>query len=367
MVRLRHAAHLSHWLADQQLAVRDLDDERVRAFVKHRRRRGYRDVSSPRSLVAILTYLRSVGAIRPEKPVPPATPLARLVAEYRTYLSEQRSLLPSTIATYAGLAERFTAARFRAGSLRWDRLSATDLHRFIVQTRSKTMSSRRLEVTALRSWLRFLFATKRLHRDLASGVPAVAGWRLAWLPKPLTSEQVERLLALHDPTTPSGQRAAAIVRLLLRLGLRVGDVAGLQLDDIDWRAGEITVSGKTAQVTRLPLPPDVGRALALYLRQGRPKVEARHVFIREHAPHIGLCRAGVLGTVIKALRRVGVATGGAHVLRQTAATQMLRHGSSLAEVAHVLRHRSVDTTAIYTKVDRDALRTLCRRWPGGAA
>ena len=175
------------------------------------------------------------------------------------------------------------------------------------------------------------------------------------------------MLALHDPTTPSGQRAAAIVRLLLRLGLRVGDVSGLELDDIDWRAGEITVSGKTAQVTRLPLPPDVGRALALYLRQGRARVDARHVFIRERAPHTGLGRAGVLGIVIKALRRIGVATGGAHVLRQTAATQMLRHGSSLAEVAHVLRHRSVDTTAIYTKVDRDALRRLCRRWPGGAA
>ena len=193
----------------------------------------------------------------------------------------------------------------------------------------------------------------------------MAGWRLAWLPKPLEPKRLEALLALHDYATPDGRRDAAIVRLLFRLGLRVGDVADLELDDIDWRAGELVVRGTTGRESRLPMPPDVGGAIAAYLQHGRPNLAARKIFVRSRAPRTPLTRGGVLKVVIRALRRIGVAKGGAHVLRQTAATQLLRQGASLSEIAHVLRHKNVDTTAIYIKVDHGALRTLARRWPGG--
>ena len=168
-------------------------------------------------------------------------------------------------------------------------------------------------------------------------------------------------------STAIGCRDAAIVRLMFRLGLRLGEVAGLKLDDIDWRAGEVIVNGKMRREGRLPMPPDVGAAVAKYVTEARPVVADRKIFIRSRAPRVALTRIGILNAVIRGLRRVGVMKGGSHLLRQTAATELLRHGASLSQVAHVLRHRSIDTTAIYTKVDHAALRTLARRWPGGVA
>jgi site-specific recombinase XerD len=222
------------------------------------------------------------------------------------------------------------------------------------------------EVTALRSLLRYLLANGRIRTDLASCVPAVAGWRLSGLPKGLQPDQVQHVFRACEPRSAIGRRDIAIVQLLVRLGLRAGDVAALTLDDLDWRAGEIVLRGKGRRESRLPLPRDVGHVLATYLRDGRPCTSSRHVFFGVRAPYAPLTTGGLIGAVRCVLRRAGI-SGGAHLLRHTAATQMLRAGASLPEIGHVLRHRHLDTTAIYAKVDFAALRTLAQPWPGGGA
>jgi site-specific recombinase XerD len=199
-------------------------------------------------------------------------------------------------------------------------------------------------------------------------VPSVTGWRLSNLPKGLEPGQLRKLLASCDRRTRTGRRDCAIVLLLSRLGLRSGEVARLGLDDIDWRRGEIAVRGKANRAERLPLPADVGAAITAYLRRGRPvTAQGRSVFVRVHAPHRALTTGGVTMVVFDAAQRAGLGKIHAHRLRHTAATAMLQAGSTLPEVGQVLRHRSALTTAIYAKVDRDALAVLARPWPADAA
>jgi site-specific recombinase XerD len=207
-------------------------------------------------------------------------------------------------------------------------------------------------------------ALRQVSTALAAAVPSVAGWRLSGLPKGLESGELGRLLAGCDRRTGTGRRDYAIVLLLSRLGLRAGEVARLGLDDIDWRGGEVATVGKGNRAERLPLPVDVGAAIAGYLRRGRPATaQGRSVFVRVHAPHRALTTGGVTMVVFDAAQRAGLPKMHAHRLRHTAATAMLHAGSSLPEVGQVLRHRSALTTAIYAKVDRDALAVLARPWP----
>lgn len=199
-------------------------------------------------------------------------------------------------------------------------------------------------------------------------MPSVASRRLAGLPKGLDPDQVRRLLASCDRRTRNGRRDFAILTTLVRLGLRAGEVAQLALDDIDWRAGEVVVRGKANCIERLPLPADVGEAVAAYLRGGRPATACgRTVFVRIKAPHRPLSACGVTQVVASAARRAGLGQIHAHRLRHTAATAMLRAGASLPEVGQLLRHRRALTTAIYAKVNHDALRTIARPWPGDVA
>jgi integrase/recombinase XerD len=199
---------------------------------------------------------------------------------------------------------------------------------------------------------------------LASAVPSAARWSGASLPRGLTRGQVTALLSSCDQRQATGKRDYAILVLLARLGLRAAEAAALRLDDIDWRAGEIVVRGKGRSEERLPLPSDVGAAIAAYLR-GRPCRPEREVFLRACAPLRGLSPDGVSEVVRAASERAGLGSFGSHRLRHTAATEMLRAGASLPEVAQVLRHRSVATTTIYAKVDHLSLRELAMPWPGG--
>jgi site-specific recombinase XerD len=216
----------------------------------------------------------------------------------------------------------------------------------------------------LRSLLRWLHLTGQMGVSLAQAVPSPAGWRLAGLPKGLEPDQLCQLLDGCDQRTGSGRRNYAILLLLSRLGLRAGEVARLGLDDIDWHHGQFTVVGKGNRAEQLPLPADVGAAITAWLRRGRPRTaEGRTVFVRVHAPHRPLTTGGVTNVVFDAARRAGLGTVHAHRLRHTAATAMLRAGSPLAEVGQVLRHRSPLTTAIYAKVDHDALSVLARPRP----
>lgn len=205
-------------------------------------------------------------------------------------------------------------------------------------------------------------------QSLAAAAPRVAGWSQAGLPRALEPAQVAALLATCDPGTATGRRDLAILRLLARLGLRAGEVAALGLDDIDWRRGEITVRGKGNRHDVLPLPADVGQAIVDYLADGRPPAALdRAVFICAQAPRRALTPGVVIRVVVTAGQRAGLGTLGAHRLRHSAATAMLRAGGSLNEIGQLLRHRRPYTTAIYAKVDLEGLRQVARPWPGGAA
>lgn len=361
------AAHVSRWLDDQDVELREFTEERIGEFLTHRRRCRYRAFLTRNALAPLVEHLRREDAV-PSAPAATArTALERLFLEYESHLVGGHGLLLTTVRNYEWIVRRLVAAVFKDGPLHWRHVHPSDIHEFVADMKQQPISCRRLAPTALRSWFRFLRATGRISRDLAAAVPIAATWNMAWLPTPLLPAQLEKLLKLHDVTTPIGCRDAAIVRLMFRLALRLGEVAALKLDDIDWRAGEVIVKGKMRREGRLPMPPDVGEAIAKYLTKARPAVADRRIFLRSRAPLVALTRIGILNVVIRGLRRIGVMKGGSHLLRQTAATELLRRGASLSEVAHVLRHGSISTTAIYTKVDHSALRTLAHRWPGGVA
>jgi integrase len=219
----------------------------------------------------------------------------------------------------------------------------------------------------VRSLLRFLYVDGLIEMPLAQVVPTPGGWSGSSLPKSLTSDQLALLLGGCDRSSPAGRRDFAVLVLLARLGLRAGEVVALEVADIDWRAGEVRVSGKGPRVDALPLPAEVGRAIAAYLRRGRPPVGGGVVFRRIGAPHGPVAPVTVPGIVYMACDRAGLTRVGAHRLRHTAATEMLRAGGSRQEIAQVLRHDSPATTRIYAKVDRRALTMVAHPWPVGAA
>jgi integrase len=219
-------------------------------------------------------------------------------------------------------------------------------------------------VTSLRAFLRFACVTGRTAVPLAGAVPAVASWRLSALPRSLPAAEIEALLDGCDRDTATGLRDYAVLSLLARLGLRGAEAAGLQLGDVDWRAGEIAVTGKGSRIERLPLPAAAGEALAAWLTGGRPRCESRAVFVTVRRPYRQLTPEAVRAVMGRACDRAGLERRGAHRLRHALATELLRAGASLPEVGQVLRHRSLLSTSVYAKVDQDALRPLARPWPG---
>lgn len=365
--QLRVMARLSRWLAERGLGPGDLSADRVEAFLGWCRARGYTCWLSARGVAPLLGFLRGLGVAPGPRCDPPATAAEALLGRYRCYLAGERGLAASTIGYYLAEARLFLdrVAGADLGGLAG--LTAAEVSRFAAgECRSRSTGSAKVVVTALRSLLRFLLLDGLVRADLAAAVPAVAGWRGAGLPKALPEGQVTALLGACDRGTAAGSRDYAVLTLLARLGLRACEVAALGLDDINWRAGIVTVRGKGRRDEQLPLPSDVGQALAGYLRDGRPAGAAsRRVFLASRAPGGGLSAGGVKTIVRQRCRAAGLAPFGAHRLRHTAATQMLRAGSPLAEVGQVLRHRSAATTAIYAKVDHAALWQLAMPWPGG--
>lgn len=362
---LHLTAHLNRWLDDRRLGGGDLGEKQIAKFIAHRRREAYVAFRTPRALQPLLKYLRSLN-VAPPAAEPVETTVDRWLREYGEYLVQERGLASTTVRIYTNFARRFIGAQFDSEIPDWRSLVAGDVTRFISnEFRSSSVGKCKHTVSELRPLLRYLHVRGWLTQDLVGCVPAVASWRLASLPKGLEPEQVERMLSSCGSRTIVGCRNRAVLCLLVRLGLRTGEVAGLRLDDIDWRVAEFVVRGKRRHESRLPLPRDVGKAVAAYLRL-RPRVEHRAVFLCVRAPHRPITPSAISGLARRAVRAAGVRTGSAHVLRHTAATQMLRQGASLAEVGHVLRHRHIDTTAIYAKVDHASLRSLVRSWPGGA-
>ncbi len=366
---VRLMAHLSRWLAREALPASALTSSTVDRYFAERRAAGYYNERTPRALQPLMSYLRRLGVVPTEPPRTPTGPLEVLLSQYQDYLLVERGLVASTAALDVRLARPFLATRMCAdGQLDLAGLSAGEVATFVVsQARQQPRSVKRI-VTALRSLLRFAHVAGLIDRPLADGVPSPAGWTLTSLPKGLDPAQVAALLAGCDRSTATGCRDFAILTLLVRLGLRAGEIATLRLDEVDWRHGELTVRGKGHREDRLPLPADVGQAIVDYLQRARPDTaQGRTVFVRAQAPYLALTSHGVITVVGIAGRRAGLGNIAAHRLRHTAATAMLHAGGSLAEIGQVLRHRRALTTALYAKVDTDGLRMLARPWPGDAA
>jgi site-specific recombinase XerD len=361
---------VSRWLVGEGFGPDKLHTTEVERFLLERRAAGYTSLLSMKAMRPMLAYLRGLGVVPTAPPPTPGGPVEAALERYRIYLTVERGLGAKTSRGYVDAARFFLRGRALPDGLALDlrQLTAADVVTFVVGRCPRQGSAARLTVTALRSLLGFLHVAGEIERSLASAVPSVASRRLVGVPKGLDPDQVRRLLASCDRRTQNGCRDFAILTMLVRLGLRAGEVARLAIDDIDWRAGEIVVRGKSNCSERLPLPTDVGEAVAAFLRQSRPtSAHGRTVFVRIKAPHQPLSSGGVTQIVAAAARRAGLGLIHAHRLRHTAATQMLRAGASLPEIGQVLRHRRVLTTAIYAKVNREALRTIARPWPGDVA
>jgi len=363
---LRVAAHLSRWLAARRLSLEQLTADHLQDFFKTRRREGYTQFLTPRALKSVLPYLQAQGALSlgpcsAEEP----SQAAELLQEYVEYLRKERSLRVTTTSAYAGVAREFLERCFGQDCLDFTALQAKDVTSFVLEsTRRYSAGATNYRATALRAFLRYLYLHERVAIDLRGAVPTAASWRLVGVPKGWTPAQLQRLLNSCDRRRLVGRRDYAVLLLLVRLGLRRGEVAALKLDDIDWTNGELRVSGKGPQDGRLPLPSDVGHAFARYLTTARPSSNYRSAFLGVRAPYDPMTPAAVTAIVRAHCLKAGLPVSGPHRLRHTAATAMLRAGGSLDEVAQVLRHRSADTTAIYAKVDRSMLGTLARPWPG---
>jgi integrase/recombinase XerD len=346
--QLRLAADLSGWLAARCIAVADLDDIVVGRFLERRRRTRTQFVSR-RALEPLLAFLVDSGVLTKSSSSSPP-PRREELAAYEQYLVEERGVTPARQALCLKVAEEFLADR------RVSTLTSADIVKFVKRATSDKLS-------ALRSLLRFLFVSSRCKSNLVYAIPSSPGWRQQSLPQYLEPFEVRAVLATCDRRTLVGLRAYAALLLMVRMGLRAGEVAAINLDDIDWRTGEIAIFGKGRSLARLPLPVDVGHAIARYLESAKRDKSTRIVFVRCRAPYTAMSTAGIKAITQRAFRSAGILHGSAHRLRHTAATQMLRRGASLTEIAQVLRHQHVNTTAIYAKVDHDALRALARRWP----
>jgi site-specific recombinase XerD len=364
--QLQLMAHASRWLEGEGLGATELTTMVVERFLEERRAAGYTDRITWRAMVPLLGYLRGLGVVPPALPRVAVGAVEVLLVEYRDYLAVERGLTADTIEGYALAVRPFLAGRQRAGEeLDLGGLSASDVMAFVVaRCPAQSKGAAKMTVTSLRSLLRFLHLRGLTAGPLADSVPSTASWRLSGLPRALEPEQLQALFDSCDRGSPGGRRDYAVLVLLGRLGLRAGEVAALRIEDVDWRAGELRISGKGRRDERLPLPEDVGEAIVAYLQNGRPATALdRSLIVRVRAPHHGLTTGGITQIVVAAAGRAGLGLIHSHRLRHTAATQMLRAGASLEEVGQVLRHRQVLTTAIYAKVDRDALRALARPWP----
>lgn len=369
--KLRVILQLNQWLQAKQLPLQCLDERRLRAFQTGRRRRRRSAHGEAATLALLLESLRHARVIPSAVQPPTRDSRGLLIGDYEKFLLHERGLSQKTVAHRIPVVRHFLSMRFKCGLIRPERLRARHISQYILrEARNQRQDRAQLITGTLRSFLDFLWQSGRLNTPLSTAVPAVSSSRVSELPRFLNAEQVEQLLKNCDRTKLCEQRDYAVLLLLSRLGLRAHEVVGLNLEDINWAAGELQIRGKGGREDRLPLSQDVGRGLATYLKNGRPTSSCRRVFVRLSAPHQGFAGPSTISWVVRrALARAGIASAnkGAHQLRHSLATRMLHGGASLTQIGQVLRHEHVDTTEIYARVDLQALRALAQPWPGGVA
>ena len=364
-------ANLNEYLERCHLQASDLTQKTIDRYFDYRRRH-FRTLPNDQSIFRkILHLLQDTSGVRHKSPPMPRGPHRHVEEDYDRYLVEARGLAETTRLNYGRFIDVFLRDQFAMKPPGFRSLSARDVITF-VRREAPHYSPKRagVMITALRSFLGYLRFRGYVRMDLAACVPSIANWTLSSLPRFLQMVQVRHVLRICDRRTAMGRRDFAILLLLARLGLRACEVVALTLEDINWHAGEITIHGKGNKTSRLPLPSDVGEAIAAYLTKGRPECSSRRVFLCTRAPRRGFKNSIAVSTVVARRLKQSGYTGphtGAHVFRHTLATHMLRSGASFDEIAQLLRHGSFNTTALYAKVDLSALRPLAQRWPLGGA
>ena len=361
---LRQVARFSGWLQASRLSVSELGPGRVEEFLGWQRAVGrHRSQWSRPGLVCLLDVLRELGVPAAGQPAQADSPAEVLLAGFGRYLTAERGLAAGTVRGYVSHARQFLDGLPAGAGLAG--LRAKDVTEAVLRrSAAVSVSATQFFVAGLRSFLRFCFIEGQVPVDLSQAALPVTGRRRSPLPRGITRADARALLGGCDRRSALGRRDYAMLVTLLRLGLRAGEVARLRLDDIDWRAAELVVRGKGAREDRLPLPAEVGQAIACYLRRGRPASGRREVFLQARAPFGAIAPGTVSSTVRRACRRAGVAEVGAHRLRHTVACEMVAAGVPLTDIAQVLRHHSLQTTALYGRVDLDRLRALAAPWPG---
>jgi site-specific recombinase XerD len=366
---IRAAEHLIHWAGSEGIPISSFTEELLERFDRHlnqcqcpRYGHTYR-LHLLNGVRMFLKHLRGIGQITSSVAESTAQDPVLLTA-FCEWMRQQRGTCDFTLYNYS-LSLRDLLKRFGEdpGSL-----DAKNLRQFVLEKSQQCgWATAKKCTTVLRMFLRFLIAEGKCSADLAAAIPVLAHWRLSSLPRYLQPEEVERVISSCDPSSPVGLRDSSILLLLARLGLRAGDIVQLRLGDIDWEGAMIHVSGKGRREVRLPLTQEVGCALVAYLQDGRPRTGTDVLFVRSRAPFRAFTSHCAVSVIVeRAMRRAGIACqsrGAAHVLRHSAATSMLRQGASLQDIAAILRHRSIETTQIYAKVDVNALRQIAQPWP----
>jgi integrase/recombinase XerD len=368
-VKVRVARDFSAWLSRRAINIEDVTPEQARNYLRYRARHqrpGSDDVASLKQLLALL---REEGIVAQRKVYKQSTPLDRLLDRYASHLREERAVVQDTIVTYSRVARNFLEQTFSVGRQDLSALRAIDVIKFVQhQVARGSRKTAQVACSALRSFLQYARYCGDVTINLAAAVPKVANWSTPSIPRSIVPDQLRRVLASCNRRSPVGSRDYAILLLLSRLGVRAGAIALLELDDVDWQAATLRVRGKGGHAHVLPLPVDVGEAIAAYLKIGRPISNSRRLFLRAKAPIRGFkTQVAILSVVRHALIRAGIdsPSKGTHQFRHALASEMLRRGASLPEIGQILDHRNPQTTAIYAKVDLASLHTLALAWPGG--
>ena len=363
------ATRFRSWLCQPRRRRQPLGNASVSSFVRHCRvKRHLRHMHHIRSSLGhLLQMLRDRGELT-DAPAPSPTAIDLAVQEFVTHLRDTCGLAEATYRRHAKFVRRFLESTYGSGPLRLKRLCRDDIVQFVRgSTEQATPGSNQALVGALRRYLRYLQLLGICDEQLVVAVPTIRRWRLASLPRTMSEEQLHTFLSSFDRSTATGRRDYGVALLMATLGLRASEVALLQLDDINWRESSLRiVSPKSRRVKVLPMPVTVGRAIVDYLRHGRPTVSHRHVFARHIAPReIPLNGASIRAIAIRAYRRCGFDPRwkGTHILRHTVATHIHQRGATLKEVADLLGHRSIETSAVYAKVNLPALATVALPWP----